>query len=109
VARQLVAQHGANARREAEDVAAAGQIATEAEARRTQRLAEARADETRLTGLAEGDAETARLAAYRDLPEAVLAGLALKELAANLPKIDSLVLTPDLLAPLLTRLGTTRH
>jgi regulator of protease activity HflC (stomatin/prohibitin superfamily) len=106
---QLVAQHGANARREAEDVAATGQIATEAEAQRTQRLAEARADETRLTGLAEGDAETARLAAYRDLPESILTGLALKELAANLPKIDSLVLTPDLLTPLLARLGATRR
>jgi hypothetical protein len=35
----------------------------------------------------------------------VLTGLALKELAGNLPKIDSLVLTPDLLTPLLTKLG----
>lgn len=104
---QLVAQRGANSRREAEEAAAAGQIATEAEARRTQRLAEARAEGTRVTGLAEGEAEAARLAAYRDLPETVLLGLALKELAANLPHIDNLVLTPDLLAPVLTRLGAT--
>jgi regulator of protease activity HflC (stomatin/prohibitin superfamily) len=106
---QLVAQHGANARREAEEVAAAGQIATESEAERTQRLAQASAEETRVTGLAEGDAESARLAAYRDLPESILTGLALRELAANLPKIDSLVLTPDLLAPLLARLGAPRQ
>ncbi|MBO9521742.1 MAG: hypothetical protein J7518_09410 [Nocardioidaceae bacterium] len=102
---QLVTQRGANARREAEESAAAGRIATEAEAERAQRLAEAQAEGTRVTGLAEGDAETARLAAYRDVPEAILFGLAVKELAANLPSINSLVLTPDLLAPVLARLG----
>jgi len=102
---ELVAQRGTNARREAEEVAAAGTIATEAEARRAERLAEAAAGATRMTGLAEGDAEAARLAVYRELPEAVLLGLAVKELAANLPNIESLVLTPDLLAPVLARLG----
>lgn len=102
---ELVAQRGANARREAEEVAAAGTIATDAEARRAERLAEAQAEATRVTGLAEGEAETAKLAAYRDLPEAVILGLAVRELAANLPNIESLVLTPDLLAPVLARLG----
>jgi regulator of protease activity HflC (stomatin/prohibitin superfamily) len=102
---QLVTQRGANARREAEEVAAAGVIATDAEAGRAERLAQANAEATRVNGLAEGEAEVARLAAYRDLPEAVLLGLAVKELAANLPHIDSLVLTPDLLAPVLARLG----
>lgn len=104
---QLVAQRGANARREAEERAAADRIATEAEAERAQRLAQAQAEGTRVTGLAEGEAETARLAAYRDIPEAILLGLAVKELAANLPSINSLVLTPDLLAPVLAKLGTT--
>jgi len=106
---QLVAQRGANARREAEEAAAAGQIATEAEARRTQRLAEAQAEATRVTGLAEGEAEAARLAAYRDLPEAILFGLAVKELATNLPSINSLVLTPDLVAPVLARLAASHE
>jgi hypothetical protein len=32
-------------------------------------------------------------------------GLALKELAANLPQIGTLTLTPDLLTPILARLG----
>jgi len=105
---QLVTQRGANARRGAEEAAAAGRIATEAQAQRTQRLAEAKAASIRVTGNARGDAEAARLAAYRDLPEAVLLGLAVKELAANLPKIDNLVLTPDLLAPVLARLGAQR-
>jgi len=103
---ELVAQRGANTRREAEEAAAAGAIATDAEARRAERLGGAQAEATRVTGVAEGEAETARLAAYRDLPEAVILGLAVKELAANLPNIESLVLTPDLLAPVLARLGT---
>ncbi len=104
---QLVGQRGTNARREAEQNAAAGQIATEAEAQRAQRLAEARAEGLRAVGAAEAAAESAKLAAYRDLPEGVLFGLAIKELAANLPQINSLVLTPDLLAPVLARLGAT--
>lgn len=102
---QLVAQRGANSRRQAEEVAAAGEIAAEAEARRAERLARASAEATRVNGLAEGEAETARLAAYQDVSEAVLLGLAVKDLAKNLPHIDSLVLTPDLLTPVLTRLA----
>ncbi|WP_345520714.1 SPFH domain-containing protein [Nocardioides conyzicola] len=104
---QLVTQRGANARREAEEAAAAGTIATDAEARRAERLAEANAAATRVNGQAEGEAEAARLAAYKDLSETVLLGLAVKELAANLPHIQSLVLTPDLLAPVLARLGSS--
>jgi regulator of protease activity HflC (stomatin/prohibitin superfamily) len=100
---QLVAQRGANARREAEEAAAANVIATDAEAQRTLTLAEAGAQATRLAGAALGEAETAHVAAYRDLPEAILLGLAVKELAANLPNIDTLVLTPDLVASALAR------
>jgi regulator of protease activity HflC (stomatin/prohibitin superfamily) len=99
-----VAQRGANARREAEEAAAAGVIATEAEAQRTRAIAQATAEATRLTGEAQGDAEAAHLAAYRDLPEAVLMSLALKELAGNLPMIESLVLTPDLVTKALAGL-----
>ncbi len=102
---ELVGQRGANARRQAEEAAAAGEVATGAEARRTERLAQAQAEATRLAGEAEGAAEAARVAAYADLSEAVLLGLAAKELAANLPRVESLVLTPDLLAPVLAKLG----
>jgi regulator of protease activity HflC (stomatin/prohibitin superfamily) len=105
---QLVAQRGANARREAEENAAAGMVATEAEARRTVALAEARAEGTRLAGVAQGQAETARVAAYRDVSEAVLLALAVKELAANLPKIETLVLSPDLVTKALAQLGTAK-
>ncbi|WP_086829489.1 SPFH domain-containing protein [Allokutzneria sp. NRRL B-24872] len=102
---QLLTQRGANARRQAEEAAAANRIETEAEASREERLAHVRAESTRALGEAEAAGEAARLAAYRDLPEHVLYGLAAKELAGNLPKIDHLVLTPDLLAPLLAKLG----
>lgn len=102
---QLVAQRGANARREAEEAAAAGQIGAEAEARRTLTLAEGEASATRTRGEAEAAAETALLAARRDLPDQVLWTEALRELSGHLPDVDSLVVTPDLLAPLLARLG----
>jgi regulator of protease activity HflC (stomatin/prohibitin superfamily) len=101
----LVAQQGANARRQAEEAAAASRIEAEAQAGRELLLAEARANGARLMGEATAAAEAARVAAYRDLSEATLLGLAVKELAANLGNIDSLVVTPDLLAPVLARLG----
>lgn len=103
---QLVAQNGTNARRGAEEAAAANRIATDAEAQRTLTLADAEAQATRLAGAAQGEAEAAHLAAYRDLPQAILFGLAAKELAANLPNIESLVITPDLLTRTLAELGT---
>ncbi len=103
---QLVAQRGANARRQAEEHAAADAVATESEARRTVALAEAHAAGTRLAGAAEGDAEAARVAAYADVSQSVLMALALRELAANLPHVESLVLSPDLLTRALVQLGT---
>ncbi len=103
---ELVAQNGANERRKTQEAWAADEIATEAKARREVALAEAQAQAARLVGEAEAAAETARLAAYREISDATLLGLAIKELAANLPNIQSLVLTPDLLAPVLARLGT---
>src|SRR5215831_463662 len=73
---QLVAQRGANARRQAEEAAAAGRIEAESQAARELLLADARAGATRAMGEATAAAEAARVDAYRDLPEAVLLGLA---------------------------------
>ncbi len=103
---ELVGQRGANARRTAQEQAAASEIETASQAARNQRLAEAKAAATRVVGEAEGAAETARLAAYRELDQATLLGLAVKELAGNLPAVDTLVLSPEMLTPLLTRLTT---
>lgn len=102
---QLVTQRGANSRREAEEQAAAGQIGAEALARRTLTLAEGEAEATRTRGEADAAAESALLAARRDLPETVLWTEALRELSGRLPDIDHLVLTPDLLSPLLARMS----
>ncbi|WP_310368387.1 SPFH domain-containing protein [Catenuloplanes atrovinosus] len=113
---QLVEQRGANTRREAELDAERQDVASAAEADRLRRAAgaeadaarvrdEARAAGTRLVGLAEAEAEAARLAAYRDLPPAVLQALALKELAGQLPSINELTVTPDLLSKLVGRLA----
>jgi regulator of protease activity HflC (stomatin/prohibitin superfamily) len=101
---QLVAQRGANARRQASEAAAASQIEAEAQASREQRLNQARAEGTRALGVAKAAGEAARVAAYADLPSATLLALAAKDLAGNLPQIGSLVLSPDLLAPVLAGL-----
>ncbi|MGY1744675.1 SPFH domain-containing protein [Blastococcus sp. SYSU D00695] len=105
---ELVGQRGVNARREAEQAAAAAEVASEAQARRDQRSAQVRADTERLLGAARAEATAAELAAHAQVPAEVLFALAAKELAAHLPQIDSLVLTPDLLAPVLAKLGGAR-
>ncbi|GAA3456068.1 SPFH domain-containing protein [Dactylosporangium matsuzakiense] len=113
---QLVEQHGANTQRQAELDAAAALVAAQAEAERGRVAAaaeaeadrvrtQARADGVRAVGLAEGEAEAARLAAYRDLPPAVLQALALRELAGQLPEIGQLTITPDVVTDLLNRLN----
>jgi len=102
---QLVIQKGQNERKRAEEQSVAGRIEAEAEAGRVTVLAEAHANRTRIIGIAQGDAEAATLAAYRDLETATVIALAVKELAAHLPEIGTLNLTPDLLTPILARLG----
>ena len=108
-AEQLIAQKGTNARREAQEKAAAGAIATAAEAARTTQLAQARAEADQVVGAAAAETERAKLAAYTGMPRDLLLALAAREAAAALPQIDQLVITPDLLSSLLGRLagGTT--
>ncbi len=104
---ELVAQRGANARREAEETAAAGGIQAAAQASRELQLAQARAAGTQSLGEAKAAAEVAHVAAYRGLPQATLLALALQELVGQLPQIGTLVLSPDLLSPVLARFGST--
>jgi len=108
-AEQLIAQKGTNARREAQEKAAAGAIATAAEAARTTQLAQAQAEADQVVGAAAAETERAKLAAYTGMPRDLLLALAAREAAASLPQIDQLVITPDLLSWLLGRLagGTT--
>jgi len=113
---QLVEQHGANARRQAELDAAAQLVVTQGSAERDKvaatakadqdrLLAEARAASIRVIGLADAEKETARLGAYRDLPTAVLQAMTVREFAGKLPDIKALTITPDVLTDLLTRLA----
>lgn len=113
---QLVEQDGANARRQAELEAAAQLVTTQGQAEREQVSAASAAESARLTAaakaegtraqrIAEADGETARMGAYRDLPDAVLQMLALRELAGRLPQIGQLTVTPDVVTGLLAKLA----
>lgn len=101
----LVLLRGQNERRRAEEQAAAGRIQAEAQAEHQRLVAAGQADTTTLVGAADAQAEAAKLAAYRDVDTMVLLALAARELAANLPSIGTLTVTPDLLSPVLARLG----
>ena len=94
---ELIAQRGRNEQRRVEDSAAASRVEAAAQAERV-----------RVIGEAEGDAERTRVAAYADLQPPILLGLALKELAANLPQIEQLTLAPDVLGAALARVAGTR-
>ncbi|MFG2934903.1 SPFH domain-containing protein [Streptomyces sp. NPDC048282] len=147
---QLVEQRGTNARREAEEAAAADAVHAEAEAARTVKLAEAEAarsvklaeaEAARSVTLAEAeaarsvklaDAEAARaitlaraeaagarevgearaaaqaawLRVHGEVDVATLHALTGTRLAENLPRIDSVTVSPDVLTGLLAKLGS---
>lgn len=100
---ELVTQRGQNERKRSTEQAAAEAIATESQAAQRRVLADTEAQATRVLGEAQAGAETARYGAYKDVETAVILGLAVQELAKNLPNIDNLTITPDLLTPILTR------
>ena len=87
--KNLIAQEAENAGNRAHGLAEAQQIEAEAEAMRIRAVEGAKAE-----------TEKARLDVYRDLPPAVLYGLAARELAGKLTKIEHVNVTPDLLAAL---------
>lgn len=100
----LVEQRGQNERVRATESAAANRIETEAQAETTRLIADADAAAMRAVGFAKADAEKASLDAYRELEAATILGLAVKELAGNLPDIGTLNLTPDLITGYLSKL-----
>jgi len=101
---ELIAQRGVNARRQAEEAAAASGVEAEAQAARRRLLDEARASGTRSLGEARAAGEAARVAAYAGLSQGTLLALAAKDVAGGLPHIGSLVVAPELFTPLLARL-----
>ncbi|MGW6270344.1 SPFH domain-containing protein [Streptomyces sp. NPDC055060] len=102
---ELVERRGANARREAEENAAADAVRAEAEAARTERLARAEAASARAVGEAKAAAQASWLAAHSAVDAATLHALAATRLAENVPRIESLTLSPDVLTGLLAKLG----
>ncbi|MCT9075971.1 SPFH domain-containing protein [Streptomyces fulvoviolaceus] len=102
---QLVDQRGTNARREAEEHAAADAVRVEAEAVRSVRLARAEAEGAREVGEARAQAQAAWLQVHADVDVATLHALTGTRLAENLPHIDSVTVSPDVLTGLLSRLG----
>lgn len=113
---RLVEQRGTNARREAEESAAADRVRAQAEAARTVKLAEAEAarsvalaraeaEAAREVGEARAEAQAAWLRVHGDVDVATLHALTGTRLAENLPHIDSVTVSPDVLTGLLARLG----
>ncbi|MFB7246677.1 hypothetical protein CW362_05290 [Streptomyces populi] len=124
---QLVEQKGTNARREAEEHAAADAVRAGAEAARTVRLAEAEATRSlrlaeaeatrkvrlagaeaqaeREVGAARAEAQAAWLRVHGDVDVATLHALTGSRLAENLPRIENLTVSPDVLTGLLAKLG----
>jgi regulator of protease activity HflC (stomatin/prohibitin superfamily) len=107
----LIAQRGKNERRRVIDDADARKLEGDATADRARVEATAKADGVRVIESARVEAERDRMTVYRDLPTPVLLGLAARELAGKLTRIDHLNLSPDVLGPGLLRLldaGTKR-
>ena len=101
---ELVGQRGTNERRRATEAAEAAAVEARGRAERDRLLADARADVERVTGAAEVEVERDRLAAAAETPLATLAALAARDLAASLPRVDTLVLAPDQITAALTAL-----
>ena len=89
----LIAEETENARNRATGEAEAQRIAAEAEAGRI-----------RVVEAAKAEGDEAHIAVYRDLPPGVLMGLAARDLAGKLTRIDRVNVTPDLLQSLLAEL-----
>ncbi|MFD9030140.1 SPFH domain-containing protein [Streptomyces sp. NPDC059567] len=102
---RLVDQRGTNARREAEESAAADSVRAEAEALRKVRLARAEAEAAREVGEARAAAQAAWLRVHGEVDAATLHALAVTRAAENLPRIEQLTLSPDVLTGLLAKLG----
>jgi len=107
----LIGQRGQNEQRRAREDGAAQKIGAEAAAEREALVARAKAESIRAIEKARVDAERERMDVYRELPTQVMLGLAARELAGKLRRIDHLNLSPDTMGPLLQSLlhAGTRH
>ncbi|GAA1862739.1 SPFH domain-containing protein [Myceligenerans crystallogenes] len=102
---QLVAQEGANMRREAEEAAAAALVKARSDAERREIDSTARDAETRRIDAAYAAREAALMQVYAQAGKDVLTALALRDGARKLPSIGNLTVTPDLVTGLLGNLA----
>jgi regulator of protease activity HflC (stomatin/prohibitin superfamily) len=102
---ELVAREGANARRRAAEDAAAAKVAAVAEDERARMAARRNADAIDLVEQARLRAERERAEINAAIPPQVLYALALRDLAGELPKVEHLTITPELLTPALAQLA----
>ncbi|MDH3540046.1 MAG: SPFH domain-containing protein [Acidimicrobiia bacterium] len=100
----LISQEGLNVRRQFEEQSAANRIDATGKAEVQRISAAAEAGWVTETEGAKAEAERNRIEIYRDLPAAVLYGLAARELAGNLPAIEHLTVGSDAFGPMLQRL-----
>ncbi|NTW28519.1 MAG: band 7 protein [Coriobacteriia bacterium] len=98
---QLIDQQGANDRSKARDETEAERIRVEAGAEHKRISSQAEAESLRLIEGVRVEVEQQMMGIYRNLPREVMVGLALREFASKLDRIDHLNITPDLLSPLL--------
>jgi len=101
---QLVLQRGQNEKVRAKEQAEKQRIEVEARIETKRKDSEADAGSIRVVEAARVNAERERMDIYRDLPPAALMGLAAREVAGKLSKIENINVSPDLLGPLLGRL-----
>lgn len=101
---QLINQRGANQRRRAEEETAAKRIEVEGRAEGSKIRAAAEGEAIRLVETAKLESERERMEIYAKLPTPVMMGLAARELAGKLERIEHLNLSPDLLGPTLLTL-----
>ena len=112
---ELIAQEGDNQRRKAREESEAQAIRSQAESERSRLAAETASGNLRLEGAAEAErisaiegakatAERERMEVYGQLQPHVLMGLAAREFAAKLEKIEHLSLAPDRIGQVLADL-----
>ena len=98
----LVDQEGHNARREAEEKAAADAIAVEAESRRIVEKAKAYETDWNTAGRARTANDAAYIQAVAEAGPEVARALALKELAGHMPSFGNITITADVLSDLVS-------
>lgn len=102
---ELIAQRGQNERRRIEEEAEAAKLKSVASAERAGIRATSDAHALTTVEAARNQAEAAQVAIYEELPQHLVLGLAVQKLAGNLPKVDHLTLSPELIGPALSRLA----